>query len=88
MSVNRSGYYKWKERQENPSDRQLRRESDLKFIKEVHDKHPSHGYRWINAYILNEYGVKYTDNYVHRLGHKANITSGRNHKGKTVSLIT
>ena len=37
MSVNRSGYYKWKQRQKNPSERQLRRESDLRLIKEVHD---------------------------------------------------
>ena len=79
MSVNRSGYYKWKERQENPSDRQLRRESDLKFIKEVHDKHPSHGYRWINAYIFNRYGVKYTDNYVHRLCKYEGIRSQGKH---------
>ena len=79
MSVNRSGYYKWKERQENPSDRQLRRESDLKLIKEVHDKHPSHGYRWINAYIFNRYGVKYTDNYVHRLCKYEGIRSQGKH---------
>jgi len=79
MSVNRSGYYKWRERQKNPSDRAIQRECDLRFIKEIHEKHPSHGYRWINAYILNEYGVKYTDNYVHRLCKYEGIRSQGKH---------
>ena len=36
-------------------------------IKEVHSKHKTHGYRWINTFIRNHYGIVYTDNYVHRL---------------------
>ena len=67
MSVSKSGYYKWKYRKLNPSLKELSRQSDIKLIKEVHNKHKSHGYRWINAYIKNKYGVIWTDNYVHRI---------------------
>ena len=34
MSVNRSGYYKWKYRQNNPSIKEISRQSDIKLIKE------------------------------------------------------
>ena len=67
MSISRSGYYKWKYRKENPSLRDITRNSDLELIKQIHKKHKAHGYRWINRHIRNLYGVYYTDNYVHRL---------------------
>ena len=51
MSVSRSGYYKWKYRKINPSVKELSRQEDIKLIKEIHAKHKSHGYRWINAFI-------------------------------------
>ena len=47
MSISRSGYYKWKYRKENPSIREITRQSDLELIKKVHNKHKAHGYRWI-----------------------------------------
>lgn len=51
MDVNRSGYYKWKNRQINKPEWVKRRESNLKIIQEVHNKHKTHGYRWISAYL-------------------------------------
>ena len=65
MSVSRSGYYKWKYRKLNPSIKELSRQEDIRLIKEVHDAHPSHGYRWINAFIRNKYGIIMSDNNVH-----------------------
>lgn len=65
MSVSKSGYYKWKYRKENPSQRELSRQSDIQLINEIHDQHPSHGYRWINAFIRNKYGIVMSDNHVH-----------------------
>ena len=79
MNVNRSGYYKWKERQLHPSVRQLQRQEDLKLIKKVHAGHSSHGYRWINAYIRNAFGIVFTDNYVHRLCKYEGIRSSGKH---------
>ena len=73
MSISRSGYYKWKYRKENPSLKEITRQSDLALIKKVHDKHKAHGYRWINTHIRNKYGVVYSDNYVHRLCKYENI---------------
>ena len=73
MSISRSGYYKWKYRKENPTLREITRQSDLELIKKVHNKHKAHGYRWINHHIRNLYGVYYTDNYVHRLCKYENI---------------
>lgn len=65
MSVSRSGYYKWKYRQIHPTNKILSRQSDIKLIKEIHDKHPSHGYRWINAYARQKYGIVWSDYHVH-----------------------
>ena len=44
MKVSKSGYYKWKYRQKNPSQKELARQRDIELIKEIHEKHPSHGY--------------------------------------------
>ena len=43
----------------------ISRQSDIELIKEIHDKHPSHGYRWINAYARFHYGIVWSDNHVH-----------------------
>lgn len=79
MSVSKSGYYKWKYRQENPSEKELSRQADIKLIKEVHNKHPSHGYRWINAFIRNKYGIIYSNHYVHLICKYENIRSKGKH---------
>ena len=65
MSVSRSGYYKWKYRQANPTDKMISRQSDIELIKKIHECHPSHGYRWINAFAKLHYGIVWTDNHVH-----------------------
>ena len=65
MNVSKSGYYKWKYRQKNPSLKDISRQSDIRLIKEIHKKHPSHGYRWINAFARNKYGIVWSDNHVH-----------------------
>ena len=65
MDVNKSGYYKWKKRQIIKPEWIKRRENNLKIIMDVHNKHKTHGYRWISAYLKNEYGVILNPNYVH-----------------------
>lgn len=79
MSVSRSGYYKWKYRQEHPTLRMISRKSDIELIKEIHKKHPSHGYRWIAAYALKKYGVVWSNNYVHLCCKYENIRSKGKH---------
>lgn len=87
MDVNRAGYYKWKKRQRNPGPKELQRKEDLKLIKEIHEKHPSHGYRWINAYIRSRYGIVFSDDYVHRLCKYEGIRSrGKHYQWKKPEL--
>ena len=66
MNVNRSGFYKWKKRLEHPSKRLLSFVSDLALFKEYHAKYPSHGYRWLNAKIRLDTGIKMSDQYAHK----------------------
>ena len=79
MSVSRSGYYKWKYRQEHPTTKMISRQSDIDLIKEIHKKHPSHGYRWINAYARNKYDVVWSNNHVHLCCKYENIKSQGKH---------
>lgn len=65
MDVNRSGYYKWRNRQINKPEWIKRRESNLKIIQEVHNHHKTHGYRWISAYLKQKYRLILKPNYVH-----------------------
>ena len=79
MSVSRSGYYKWQYRKENPSMKALSRQQDIEILKKVHQKHRSHGYRWINAFIRRTQGIVWSDNYVHRLCKYEGIRSQGKH---------
>ena len=38
MDVNRSSYYKWLKREDNPSQRMIQREKDIALIKKIHHK--------------------------------------------------
>ena len=63
MRINRSGFYKWKERLLNPSIKEITRQSDVKMFIKYHNNYPSHGYRWLNAKIKLDTGTVYSDNY-------------------------
>lgn len=79
MDVNRSGYYKWVSRKSKPSQKQIQREKDVAIIKEIHRKHPSHGYRWIRAYAVKHYSVKWSNYHVHLCCKYAGIISSGKH---------
>ena len=64
MGVSRSGYYKWKKRE--PSERDFNRENMIATVKEVHEGHPSHGYRWTAAFIRINLKVSISDNYAYK----------------------
>lgn len=64
MGVSRSGYYKWKKREK--SERDLNREQMILLVKEVHNTHKTHGYRWVAAFIRINKGVKISDNYAYK----------------------
>ena len=79
MDVNRSSYYKWLKRKNNPSQKILQREKDIILIKEIHHKHPSHRYRWINAYAHSHYNMNWSDKHVHLCCKYAGIISSGKH---------
>ena len=61
MGVSRAGYYKWLKHK--PTIRDHRREEIVEKVKEVHEKHRTHGYRWTAAFIRINMHLEISDNY-------------------------
>ena len=78
MDVSRSGYYKWLRRA--PSDRDINREAMVEVVEEVHSEYPSHGYRWVAAYIRNTLRTKVSDNFVYKCFRYLGIKSETKHQ--------
>lgn len=78
MDVSRSGYYKWLRR--DPSDRDINREAMVEVVEEVHSEYPSHGYRWVAAYIRNTLKTKVSDNFVYKCFRYLGIKSETKHQ--------
>ena len=78
MRVSRAGYYKWKNR--GKTNRQINQEEIISIVKEIHEKHPSHGYRWVAAYIRINLGIVYSDNYVYKAFRYLGISAETKHK--------
>lgn len=79
LGINRSGFYKWKKRLENPSAKMRSFIQDVQIFKEYHEKYPSHGYRWLNAKIRLEEGLVMSDQRAHRCCKFAGIVSEAKH---------
>ena len=78
MGVSRSGYYKWLRR--DPSDRDINREAIVEVVEEVHSEFPSHGYRWVAAYIRNSLRTKVSDNFIYKCFRYLGIKSETKHQ--------
>ena len=79
MDVNRSGFYKWRERKLHPSARYIQRMNDVEFIKEESSKHRVHGYRWLAAFLRNKHGIIMSPEYVYRCRKYASVISESKH---------
>lgn len=79
MGISRSGYYKWKNR--GKSSREKKRDEIIEIAENVHKAHPSHGYRWVHAYILLNYEVTCSFSFVYRIFRYLGIKSKTKHKG-------
>lgn len=79
MSINRSDFYKWRNRKVSPAPSIARRDEAAKLFKEYHAKYPSHGYRWLNAKIRLDIGAVYSDNYAHKICKYLGIKSESRH---------
>lgn len=78
MAVSRSEYYKWLKREIDP--KAIKREALIKLVMEVHQDHPSHGYRWVAAYIRLNYDYTFSDNYIFKCFHFLNIKAKTKHQ--------
>jgi len=56
--------------------------SVIKLVAEVHKEHPSHGYRWVCAYIRINLGVTFSENYVYKAFRYLGIKAETKHKKK------
>ncbi len=81
MGVSRSGYYKWKDRGKPKYEDKRKRVIEL--VTEVHKEHPSHGYRWVCAYIRINYDVSFSENYVYKAFRFLGIKSETKHKERS-----
>lgn len=78
MAVSRSEYYKWLKREIDP--KAIKREALIKLVMEVRQDHPSHGYRWVAAYIRLNYDYIFSDNYIFKCFHFLNIKAKTKHQ--------
>lgn len=79
MSINRSGYYKWKSRQGIKNQYELDRESLTELLIEAHEKHKSYGYHRLAAVIHKDTGWVFSDNLAHKCCKFAGIKSKTRH---------
>lgn len=80
MCVSRAGYYKWKAR--GKSTRAVNREKLLEAVKDTHDHHRSHGYRWVAAYLRINWDWTVCDNMVYKCFRYLGISAVTRHGRK------
>ena len=78
MGVSRAGYYKWKNHE--PSSRDNKREDVIAKVKEVHEAHPTHGYRWTAAFLRINMQVIISDNYAYKCYRYLGIKAETKHR--------
>lgn len=75
MGVNRSGYYKWKSRQDKPNRYEQDRILLTKLLTEAHTKHPSFGYHRLAKNVFDATGWVFSHNLAHKCCKAAGIQS-------------
>ena len=75
MSVNRSGYYKWKNRKGTLNRYEQNRIDLTRLLKEQHQKHKTYGYHNLAQVIRNETGWIFSDNLAHKCCKEAGTRS-------------
>ena len=62
--MSRAGYYKWLKHE--PTIRDHHREEIVEKVKEVHEKHKTHGYRWTAAFIRINMHLEISESYAYK----------------------
>jgi len=55
----------------------------LELVQQTHDAHPSHGYRWVHAYLKMHNNIAVSPDYIRRAFYYLGITSKTKHKPST-----
>lgn len=79
MGLSRSGFYKWRNKINNPSLRTKTFIHNVMLFVEYHNKYPSHGYRWLNAKIRLDTGLIISDTHAYKCCRTAGIKSVSKH---------
>lgn len=79
MGVSRSGFYKWRNRLNDPAPRTKSFLSNVMLFQEYHNKYLSHGYRWLNAKIQLDTGQIISDTHAYKCCKTAGIKSISKH---------
>lgn len=75
MDINRSGYYKWQQRQGRFNRYEEDRQLLTRLLHEQHQKRPSYGYHRLAAVIRSETGWLFSDRLAHKCCKHAGIRS-------------
>ena len=75
MGVNRSGYYKWLNRQGTPNRYEKGRILLTALLQKAHTEHPSYGYHRLARDVFNKTGWVFSDNLAHKCCKLAGIRS-------------
>ena len=75
MGVNRSGYYKWRQRKGTPNRHEQNRIVLTELLRTAHEKHPSHGYHRLALDVFSETGWVFSHNLAHKCCKAAGIRS-------------
>lgn len=77
MGVSRAGYYKWLERGQPIGNK---RQRAIEAVAKAHAEHPSHGYRWICAYLRINGIIEISENFTYKIFRFLGIRSETKHK--------
>jgi len=78
--VSRSGYYKWQSRDKCiPEDRKR----IFELVQTTHERHTTHGYRWVHAYLVREENITVSPDYIRRAFNVLGIESKTKHKARS-----
>ena len=80
MGVSRSGYYKHLQLQKKGELRSEKLRLAIALVSDAHRSHPSHGYRWIAAYIRKNKKCNFSDGLIYKAFRYLGITSETKHK--------
>lgn len=83
MGVSRAGYYKHLHLREKGGLRSEKLRYAIALVSDTHESHPSHGYRWIAAFIRKNTDYNFSDGLIYKAFRYLGISSKTKHKKRS-----